>query len=118
MTVPLFGDADGELDPEPVAGVAGEAWAARQFRGWSMRIGHNRTVHRVAFLQDDRGVEVPAPDCHVGSFAAGRPWWKVYVPTAESVTCGLCLTGHRGHGEIGRDGSEPRQLMLELGGLG
>jgi hypothetical protein len=116
VTVPLFGDADGDLDPVAVPGAAGEEWAARQFRGWSLRIGRNRTVHRVTFLVDERGVEVPAPDCHVGSFAAGRPWWRVYVPTAESVTCGLCLTGHRGHGDAGRGVDEPGQLMLDLEG--
>jgi hypothetical protein len=117
VTVPLFGDGAPESDSdgaEPVAGAAGEAWAARQYQGWNLRISRNRTVHRVAFLVDERGVEIPAPQCHVGSFAAGRPWWKVYARTSDEVSCGLCLTAHRGHRWVGADGTEPGQLAFDL----
>lgn len=116
MTLPLFGDGgpDPETDLEPVAGVAGEAWAARQFRGQNMRIGRNRTVHRVTFLHDERGVEIPAPDCHVDSFAVGRPWRKVYAPTPEQVSYGSCLTGHRGHRQPAGDGTQPGQLAFDV----
>lgn len=114
VTIPLFGDRGTETDLEPAAGVAGEAWAARQFRGHNMRIRSNRTVHRVTFLLDERGVEVPAPQCHVGSFAAGRPWWKVYAPTLEEVSCGSCLTGHRSHRQPAGDCPQPSQLALDL----
>ncbi len=116
MTLPLFGAGGPGIDTglEPVAGVAGEAWAAQQFRGQNMRIGRNHTVHRVTFLLDERGVEVPAPECHVGSFAAGRPWWRVYAPTPEQVSCGSCLTGHRGHRQPAGDRTQPGQLAFDL----
>jgi hypothetical protein len=91
VTVPLFGD-----NPEP---LPGEEWAIEQFHHYNLRIGRNRTVHRSTFLPDERGVQIPAPDCHAGYFAAGRPWWKVYTPTTDRVDCGLCLDGHRGHGQ-------------------
>ncbi|HEX3786151.1 MAG TPA: hypothetical protein VHX38_41430 [Pseudonocardiaceae bacterium] len=104
----------GEGESEPPPGVPGEEWAVRQFRGLNLRIGRNRTVHRVAFLLDERGIEVPAPDCHTGYFAVGRPWWKVYAPTAEHVDCGLCLERHRGRGRELDAG--PHQLELNLDG--
>ncbi len=110
--VPLFGDSGG-LEVEPPPGVPGEEWAVGQFRERNLRIGRNRTVHRVAFLRDERGVEIPAPDCHTGYFAVGRPWWKVYSPTTERVDCGLCLDGHRGRGRDGDPG--PHQLQFNLG---
>lgn len=113
-TAPLFGDS-GELAGEPPPGVPGAEWAARQFRGHNLRIGRNRTVHRVAFLPDERGVDVPAPDCHTGYFAVGRPWWKVYEPTTERVDCGLCLDRHRGRGRDHDAG--PHQLRLNLDDL-
>jgi hypothetical protein len=111
-TVSLFGDG-GELDSEPPLGAPGEEWAARQFRGHNLRIGRNRTVHRVAFLPDERGVDVPAPDCHTGYFAVGRPWWKVYEPTMERVDCGLCLDSHRGRGRGAETGSYQLELNLD-----
>lgn len=79
-----------------------------------MRISRNHTVHRVTFLYDERGVEIPAPECHVGSFAAGRPWWKVYAPTPEQVSCGSCLTGHRGHRHPAGDDTQPGQMAFDL----
>lgn len=115
VTLPLF--ANGGPDLETVAGVAGEeAWAAGRFReAQNMRIGRNNTVHRVTFLLDERGVEIPAPECHVGSFAAGRPWWKVYAPTPEQVSCGSCLTGHCAHRQPVGERAQPGQLALDLG---
>jgi hypothetical protein len=102
-----------ELDP--VGGSApGEAWAARQFAGRGLRIGRNRTVHRVAFVVDPRGVEVPAPDCHIGSFAAGRPWWTVYQPTTDQVDCVLCRTGRRSHPQPDPAELPGGQLALDL----
>ncbi|WP_309111218.1 hypothetical protein [Saccharothrix sp.] len=114
MTLPLFGDpAPGpDLDPHP--GVPGEAWAADQFRGRGLRIGRNRTVHRAGFVLDERGVEIPAPDCHAGYFAAGRPWWQVYFPTTDPVDCGLCLDARRHSSAPQR---LPGQLTLDLGDL-
>ncbi|GGS20590.1 hypothetical protein GCM10010171_11560 [Actinokineospora fastidiosa] len=109
MTVPLFGETAPEADSPPPAGVPGEQWAAGQFRGRALRIGRNRTVHRVSFLPDERGVEIPAPDCHTGYFAVGRPWWRVYTPTTDRVDCGLCLNGHRG-----RSGPESPEAQLAL----
>ena len=94
------------------AGVPGEEWAARQFHGHNLRIGRNRTVHRVSFLPDERGVEVPAPHCHTGYFSVGRPWWKVYSPTQDRVDCGLCLDSRRGRD--GQDEGGPRQLEFNL----
>jgi hypothetical protein len=117
MTVPLFGDADPDIDLQAPPGVPGELWAVRQFRHRNLRIGHNRTVHRTAFLDDERGVEIPAPACHAGYFAAGRPWWRVYTPTADRIDCGLCLNSHRGHPQPDNDDAPGRQLALELGQL-
>jgi hypothetical protein len=97
-----------QVDGSP-GGVPGEQWTARQFQGHNLRIGRNRTVHRVAFLPDERGVELPIPHCHTGYFAAGRPWWKVYSPTREPVDCGLCVDGRRG-----RSGVEDASHQLEL----
>jgi hypothetical protein len=111
MTVPLFGDAQPEVPPP---GVPGEQWAVRQFQHRNLRIGHNRTVHRTAFLSDERGVEIPAPDCHAGYFAAGRPWWQVYLPTSDRIDCGLCLNSHRGHAAATDDEARGFQLMFDL----
>jgi hypothetical protein len=115
MTVPLFGDTAPDLTPPP--GVPGEQWATQQFRHHNLRIGRNRTVHRVTFMTDERGVRIPAPDCHAGYFAAGRPWWRVYTPTSDRVDCGLCLDGHRGHANPDHDDAHGRQLALDLGEL-
>lgn len=117
MTVPLFGDAVPDIDIGPSPGVPGEQWASQQFRHRNLRIGRNRTVHRTAFLSDERGVDIPAPDCHAGSFAAGRPWWKVYTPTTDRVDCGLCLDSHRGHTLPDHDDPRGHQLSLDLGPL-
>lgn len=114
MTAPLFGDVTQDLDLQPPDGVPGEVWAAEQFRRRNLRIGRNRTVHRTAFLPDERGMEIPAPACHAGSFAAGRPWWRVYTPTNDRIDCGLCRDGHRGHGQLDRADSLGNQLALEL----
>jgi hypothetical protein len=114
VTAPLFGGAVPDVDLRPPPGVPGEVWAAEQFRHRNLRIGRNRTVHRTAFLPDERGTEIPAPDCHAGSFAAGRPWWHVYTPTSDRVDCGLCLDGHRGHRQPDPDGDLGYQLALDL----
>ncbi|HVV23641.1 MAG TPA: hypothetical protein VHF06_29660 [Pseudonocardiaceae bacterium] len=117
MTVPLFGDAVPDIDIGPSPGVPGEQWASQQFRHRNLRIGRNRTVHRTAFLSDERGIDIPAPDCHAGSFTAGRPWWKVYTPTTDRVDCGLCLDSHRGHALPDHDDPRGHQLSLDLGPL-
>ena len=101
-----------DLDVGSPGGAPGEEWAARQFLGHNLRIGRNRTVHRVAFLPDERGVELPIPHCHTGYFAAGRPWWKVYSPTQDLVNCGLCLDGRRGRHQT--DDDRPHQLEFNL----
>ena len=101
-----------QADESSPGGVPGEEWAARQFHGHNLRIGRNRTVHRVAFLPDERGVEVPIPHCHTGYFAAGRPWWKVYSPTSDQVDCGLCLDSRRGRAQP--DEAGPHQLEFNL----
>jgi hypothetical protein len=117
VTASLFGDPPPDLDVAPPPGVPGELWAAEQLRHRNLRIGRNHTVHRTAFLPDERGMEIPAPACHAGYFAAGRPWWKVYTPTTDRVDCGLCLDGHRGHGHYDRADELGRQLALDLGVL-
>lgn len=117
MTVPLFGDAGPDVDLLSPPGVPGEQWASQQFRHRNLRIGRNRTVHRTTFLSDQRGIEIPAPDCHAGYFAAGRPWWMAYTPTADRVDCGLCLDSHRGHSLPDHDDTLGRQLALDLGPL-
>ena len=103
-------DLEQDADGSP-GGVPGEEWAARQFHGHNLRIGRNRTVHRVSFLPDERGVEVPIPHCHTGYFAAGRPWWKVYSPTSDRVDCGLCLDGRRGRSQP-EDGAHQLEFNL------
>ena len=115
-TVPLFGDAAPDTDAPP-PGVPGESWAVRRFQDRNLRIGHNRTVHRTTFLSDERGVEIPAPACHAGYFAAGRPWWHVYNPTTDRIDCGLCRNSHRGHQSPDDDDAAARQLTLDLGRL-
>ena len=115
VTATLFGpDTD---TPEPVPDtVPGEAWAVRQYRGGrALRIGRNRTVHRIAFVEDSRGVEIPQPDCHIGSFGGGRAWWTIYTPTTDPVDCVLCLTGRRQHPLPGAPVPLGGQLALDLG---
>jgi hypothetical protein len=109
VTIPLFGDPPAA---DPPTGAPGEAWAAEQYQGKGLRIGRNRTVHRVGFVIDERGVRIPAPDCHAGYFAAGRPWWQVYSPTSDPVDCGLCLDARR---TTTRSSAPAGQLALDLG---
>ncbi|MGW4094904.1 hypothetical protein [Nocardia sp. NPDC004750] len=113
---PLFGPDPLDMEPEPPSrGAPGEAWAVRQYRGKGLRIGRNRTVHRVAFVEDERGMTIPAPDCHAGYYAAGRPWWMVYGPTTDQVNCQLCLHSHRPGADPARSPAAGDQLALDLG---
>lgn len=112
MAAVLFGE-DAEVEP-PSTTVPGEAWAARQYRGRGLRIGRNRTVHRAGFVVDNRDMEIPAPDCHAGYFAGGRPWWTVYTPTTDAVDCALCLNGRRQHPPAEQAELVGGQLALDL----
>lgn len=122
MTVPLPIDAalvDVVPENAPV-GVPGEAWATLQYvRAGGLRIGRNRTVHRVTTLDDDRGIAVPAPDCHQGYFPGGEPWHRRFTPTSEPVNCGNCLDKRRGSPTPGAavNGGGAGQLALDLGEL-
>lgn len=71
-------------------------------------------MHRVTFVVDERGVEIPAPDCHVGYFAAGRPWWSPYTPTLDPVDRALCLNGRLQHPQPERAELLGGQLALDL----
>ncbi len=53
--------------------------------GQNMRIGRNRTVHRVTFPLDDHEVEIPAPQYHVGSPPADRGGRSTHRPRGRSA---------------------------------
>lgn len=81
--------------------------AAARFRGRNLMIRTRGTVHAVMWAPWMGGWELPAPACHVGVFG-----WVVddLHPTADPVTCKLCLRGNGGAGA--RAGAQ--QLALDL----